>query len=101
VVDPVAEHVEVLVGAVHRRDLRGGHHAHAVEGAGGQRLVHAVDRVVVGQRQEAHARRGGVLDYLGGGELPVGVERMGLEVEAHGAGRLVIRPECHGASCSL
>ena len=56
VVDPVAEHVQVLVRAVDRRDLGGRHHAHPVDGAGGQRLVDAVDRVVVGQREQLDTR---------------------------------------------
>jgi hypothetical protein len=78
VVDAVAEHVEVLVGSVDRRDLGGGHHAHAVEGPGGQGLVHARDRVVVGEREQLHARQGGVLHHLGGRQLAVGVQRMRL-----------------------
>ncbi len=55
-VDPVAEHVQVLVGPVDGGDLGGGHHAHAVQRAGGERLVDAVDGVVVGQRQQLDAR---------------------------------------------
>jgi hypothetical protein len=47
VVDPVAEHVQVLVVAVNGRDLGGRDDPHAVHGSGGQRLVNPVDRVVV------------------------------------------------------
>jgi hypothetical protein len=47
VVDPVAEHVQVLVLAVNSGDLRRGNHANAVHGAGGERLVDSVHRVVV------------------------------------------------------
>ena len=65
VVDPVAEHVQVLVLAVDGRDLGGRDHPDAVHGARGERLVHAVDRVVVGQREQLHPGQGGVLDHLG------------------------------------
>ena len=51
---------------------------------GGERLVDAVDRVVVGQREQLHPGRGGVLDHLGGRQLAVGVERMRLEIEGRG-----------------
>ena len=51
---------------------------------GGERLVDAVDRVVVGQREQLDARRGGVLDHLGGRQLAVGMERMGLKIEGRG-----------------
>ena len=80
-VDPVAEHVQVLEWPVDRRDLRGRDHAHAVQSARGQRLVDAVHGVVVGQRQQLHAGAGRVLDDLGGGEVAVGVQRVGLQVE--------------------
>ena len=83
-VDPVAEHVQVLVLAVDRGDLGGGHHPHAVERAGRQRLVHAVHGVVVGERQQPHAGLGGVLHHLGRRELAVGVQRVRLEVEGRG-----------------
>ncbi len=78
VVDSVAEDVQVLVGAVDGRDLGGGHDPNAVDGARGEGLVDAVDRVVVGQRKQLHTGRGGVLDHLGGRQLAVGVERMRL-----------------------
>ena len=78
VVDPVAEHVQVLVLAVHGRDLCGRDDADSVHGAGGERLVHAVDRVVVGEREQLHTGQGGVLDHLGSGQLAVGVKRVRL-----------------------
>ena len=62
-----------------------GHHPHAVHGAGGERLVHAVDGVVVGEREQLDPRLGGVLDHLGGRQLAVRMERMGLEIEGRGA----------------
>jgi hypothetical protein len=78
VVDAVAEHVQVLVLPVDRRDLGGGHDTHAVDRAGGEGLVDPVHGVVVGQREQLHAGRGGVLDHLGGRQLAVGVERVRL-----------------------
>ena len=78
VVDPVAEHMQVLVLAVNGRNLRGRNHPDAVHGAGCERLVHAVDRVVVGQREQLHPGQGGVLDHLGGGQLAVGMQRVRL-----------------------
>jgi hypothetical protein len=59
-----------------------------VQRARRQRLVHAGHRVVVGQREQAHAGGGGVLHHLGGRELAVGVERVRLQVEAQGAGEV-------------
>ena len=47
VVDPVAEHVQVLVLAVDRRDLGGRDHPDAVHGPGRERLVDTVDGVVI------------------------------------------------------
>ena len=85
VIDPVAEHVQVLVAAVDRRDLGGRHHPHAVQGARREGLVHAVDGVVVGEGEQLHPRPRGVLHHLGGGQLAVGVQRVGLEVEGGGA----------------
>jgi hypothetical protein len=78
VVDPIAEHVQVLVVAVDGRDLGGGHHPDAVDGTRGEGLVHPVDRVVVGQREQLHTGRRGVFDHLGGRQLAVGVQRMRL-----------------------
>ncbi len=78
VVDPIPEDVQVLVLAVDRRDLRGRHHANAVDGARGQRLVDAVDRVVIGQREQLDARSGGVLDDLRGRQIAVRMERVRL-----------------------
>ena len=83
-VDPVAEDVEVLVVAVDRRDLGGGHHPDAVHRTGGQGLVDPVDRVVVGQREQLHAGVRGVLHHLGGGQVTVRVERVRLQIEGRG-----------------
>ena len=47
VVDPVAEHVQVLVLAVDRRDLGGRDDPDAVHGTGRERLVDTVDGVVI------------------------------------------------------
>jgi hypothetical protein len=61
VVDEVAEDVEVLALPVEGRELDGGHDAQAASQARLQRLVDAVHRVMVGQRQQLHAgvgRRG-------------------------------------------
>jgi hypothetical protein len=85
VVDPVAEDVQVLVVAVDRGDLRRGYHADPVHGAGGEGLVHAVDRVVVGQREQLDAGPGGVLHHLSGRQIAVRMERMRLKVEGRGA----------------
>ena len=49
--------------------------------AGAQRLVHAVDGVVVGQRQQLDAGAGGVLHDLGGGQVSVRVHGVRLQVE--------------------
>ena len=93
VVDAVAEDVEVLVGAVDRRDLGRGDDRTPCSRAGGERLVDAVDGVVVGQRQQLDAGGGGVGDDLGGRQLAVGVDGMGLEVERRcGHGRRQYRP---------
>ena len=81
VVDPVAEHVKVLVGAVDRRDLRGRHHPDAVQRSGGQRLVDTVDGVVVGQGKQLHPGESGILDHLRGRQLTVGEQGVRLQVE--------------------
>ena len=78
VVDPVTEHVQVLVHAVDGRDLGGRDHPNAVHGARRECLIHAVDRVVVGEREQLHPGRSGVLDHLGGGQFAVGVKRVRL-----------------------
>ena len=54
----VAEDVEVLAVVVERRELDGGDHAEAASRARLQRLVDAVHRVMVGQRQQLDARVG-------------------------------------------
>jgi hypothetical protein len=59
VVEQVAEEVEVLPVVVERGELDGGNHAEAVSRARLERLVDAVHRVMVGQRQQPHARFGG------------------------------------------
>ena len=84
VVDPVAEHMQVLVLPVHRRDLRGGHDPHTVNGTGGERLIDAVDGVVIGERKQLDPGRRGVLDDLGSRKRPIRMERMGLKIEAGG-----------------
>ena len=81
-VDPVAEDMQVLEVPVDRRDLGCRHHAHAVDRARRERLVDAVDGVVVGQREQVYARPGGVLDYLGSRQLAVRMQRMRLEIES-------------------
>jgi len=58
VVDEVAEDVEVLAVAVEGGELDGGHDTQAASQAGLQRLVDAVHRVMVGQRQQLDARVG-------------------------------------------
>ena len=65
VVEPVAEEVEVLPVVVERRELDRRDHAEAASRARLQRLVDAVHRVMVGQRQELHPRVGGGRDHLG------------------------------------
>jgi hypothetical protein len=81
VVDAVAEDVQVVAVPVERGDLGRGDDAHAVLAAGGERLVDAVDRVVVGQREQLHpgGRRPG--HDFGRGQRAVGVKRMRLQVE--------------------
>jgi hypothetical protein len=58
VVDDVAEDVEVLPVAVERGELDGADHAEAESRARLERLVDAVHRVMVGERQQLHARVG-------------------------------------------
>ena len=58
VVDQVAEDVEVLAVVVERRELDGADHAEAASRARLHRLVDAVHRVMVGERQQLHARVG-------------------------------------------
>ena len=59
VVDEVAEDVQVLEVPVDRRELDRRHEAEAKSRARLQRLVDAVHRVMVGERQQLHARVGG------------------------------------------
>ena len=81
VVELVAEHVQVLVLAVDRRELGRGRQAHAPLRRRGQRLGHAVDGVVVGQRQQLDAAARRERDHRGGRERAVGVRRVRLEIE--------------------
>jgi hypothetical protein len=62
VVDEVGADVEVLVRVVQGRQLRGGDDPDALPGSGGQRLVHALRGVVVGEREELDAGPGGRAD---------------------------------------
>ena len=77
----VAADVEVLELAGDRRQLGGRRAAQAVLARGRQRLADAVDRVVVGERHGLQARDRGVRDDVRGGQRPVGVDGMRLEVE--------------------
>ena len=56
VVEQVAEQVEVLPVVVESGELDGGDHAEAASRARLERLVDAVHRVMVGERQQLHAR---------------------------------------------
>jgi hypothetical protein len=67
VVEPVAEQVEVLAVVVEGRELDGGNHAEAVSRARLERLVDAVHRVMVGQRQQPHPRLGRGRHHVGRG----------------------------------
>ncbi len=67
VVEPIAEEVEVLAVAVEGRELDGRNHAEAMSRARLERLVDAVHRVMVGQRQQLHARLGGGRDHVSRG----------------------------------
>ena len=86
-IELVAEDVQVLVLAVHARELGRGGQADAVLAGGGERLVDAGDRVVVGQREQLDPGRGGLRDDLGRRERPVGLGRVRLEVEGGGVRR--------------
>ena len=65
VVEQVAEEVEVLPVAVERGELDRGDHAEAVSRARLERLVDAVHRVMVGERQQLHPRLGGGRHHIG------------------------------------
>ena len=67
--------------AVHRRELGGGGVAQAELAGARGRLGHAVDGVVVREREQLDARRGGALDDLRGRQRAVGVDGVGLQVE--------------------
>ena len=88
VVDRVAEDVEVLVIGVERRELGRRDEADAVHARRGQRLVDAVDGVVVGQREQLDPVRGRARDDVSRRERPVADRGMRLQVElgpAHAA----------------
>lgn len=59
VVEQVAQYVEVLPLVVERRELDRGDHPEAASRARLERLVDAVHRVMVGERQQLHPRVGG------------------------------------------
>ena len=83
-IDLVAEDVQVLVLAVHARELRGGREPDPVLARGGRRLGDPGDGVVVGEREQLDARGGRARDHLGGRQRPVGVRRVRLQVERRG-----------------
>ena len=86
VVDDVAEHVQILLVAVDRRDLDSGDDTNSCVGRRVERLLDAVDRVVVAQREQFDAGLGGGRDDVAGRQCPVRVERVALEVERGGIG---------------
>ena len=83
-IDLVAEDVEVLVLAVHARELRGGREPDPVLPRGGRRLGDPGHGVVIGEREQFDARGGGARDHLGGRQRPVRVRRVRLQVERRG-----------------
>ena len=85
VVDAVAEDVEVLAERVDGRELDRRHDGDRVALGGGQRLGHAVDRVVVGEGEQPHAGSGRRGDDGGRFERPVRADRVRLEVEGRRA----------------
>ena len=87
VVDAVAEDVEVLAELVDGRDLDGRHDRDPVLLGGGHGLADAVDRVVIGEREQLHAGRGCGRHDHGGFERAVGARRVRLQVEVR---RLVV-----------
>jgi hypothetical protein len=94
-VDPVAEHVQVLVQLVHARDLHRRDELDAGRVGCGLRLGEAIDRVVVAERQNCHARIARRLHHPGGGQLAVREGRVRLKLDhvrpqpsvRHGAAR--------------
>ena len=85
-VELVAEDVQVLVLSVDARELGGGRQADAVLARGGERLGHAGDGVVVGQREQLDARGRRLRDHLRRRQRTVGLRRMGLEIEGGNVG---------------
>src|SRR5262245_12475891 len=66
VIDEVAEDMDVLALPVEGGELDGGHESDAASRARLERLVDAVHRVMVGQRQQLDARVGGRRDHRAG-----------------------------------
>ena len=81
VVDQVPEHVEVLLVQIDGRDLDRRDHANALVGPRRERFAHAVDRVVVAQREQLDARLARGRDHRARLERPVRVERVALKIE--------------------
>ena len=86
-VDLIAEDVQVLVLAVHARELGGRRHADAVLARGGERLRHAGDRVVIAQREQLDAGGGRRRHDLRGRKRAVGLRRMRLQIEGGSVSR--------------
>ena len=82
VIDHVPKDVEVVPGLVERRDLDRGHDPDAEPAGCVDRLLDAVDAVVIAQRHQLDAGRGGGLDDLASRERPVGMDGMTLKVES-------------------
>ena len=80
----VAADVQVLELARDAGELRRGRAAQAVLARGAQRLRHAVDRVVVGQRHQPHAVGGGARDHVGGRQRAVGARRSAIAGRSRG-----------------
>ena len=91
VVDLVAEHVQVLVIRVHGRYLGRRQERNAPAPSCRQRLVDAIDRVVVAQREELDAGGRGQLHDRRRLELAIRMARMGLKVDAHQCGCILAR----------
>jgi hypothetical protein len=86
VVDRVAEHVEVLHGAVDRRDLDGGDQPHPELRGGVGRVLHPIDRVVIAECEQLDAGGGCRLDHFARSQGSVRVARMALQVERRRVG---------------
>ena len=64
-----------------RGQFHAGHKADAGLVTGGLRRVEAIDGVVIGERQRAHAARPGPCDQLGRREHAIGVMAVRMEVD--------------------